>query len=553
MIALKDFVFYYADVKKPALDQVNLKIPDGAFVVVTGPSGSGKTTFLRALNGLVPHFYGGRIGGSAQVYGLEAKDESVRRLSALVGMVFQDSTAQFVTDTVESEIAFGLENIGLDGGEIARRVEETAALMGLEHLIGRQAATLSGGERQKAAVASVMAMRPRVLALDEPTAELDPDAAAELLELLVRLNKEQGLTVILAEHRLERVIQFADSVIELRSGKAEMGPTQEMAEAIVNAPPVVELGRKMGWHPPPLSVEEAKYIVKREVASSQNSSPACRQSGDDGSTRLTDDVDDEMAASAEGGAPRLPAGRQAMTESQDVKVSAANMSFSYDGNPVLEKINLSFNAGQITALMGPNGAGKTTLLKLLCGLLKPASGKVTIGGLDTAKAKSADVFEIAGYVPQRPGALLFADSVREEIAEHSLIEDFGLQEHENDYPRDLSQGEQQRVALAAILANDPAVMLFDEPTHGLDFASKKVVADRLERLASQGKTVILATHDVETAARAADRVIVIGGGEVVADGCPRAVMPKMPMLRTQMNEVFGDGVLTVEEAMKGRG
>ncbi|MFA5867519.1 MAG: ATP-binding cassette domain-containing protein [Actinomycetota bacterium] len=545
MIALDDFVFYYTDVEKPALDHISLKIQDGAFVLVTGPSGSGKTTFLRVLNGLVPHFYGGRIGGNALVYGLEAKEESVRRLSASVGMVFQDSTAQFVTDTVEGEIAFGLENIGLAGDEIARRVDETAGLMGIKHLIGRQAATLSGGERQKAAVASVMAMRPRVLALDEPTAELDPDAAGELLELLIKLNRERGLTVILAEHRLERVVQFADSIIELRSGKAEMGPTSEMAESIVNAPPVIELGRKMGWHPPPLSVEAARERIRLEPLTPTLSLPAGRQA-----RRGREIVD-------KGSGPNCT-----VEKGPDPKtaVCAHGLSFSYDANKVLENINLTFNDGQITALMGPNGAGKTTMLKLLCGLLKPASGSVTIGGLDTAKAKAADVFRIAGYVPQRPGALLFADSVEEEVASaasqprndgitraRELIDDFGLAGHEKDYPRDLSQGEQQRVALAAILANDPEIILFDEPTHGLDFAAKKAVSERLRGLADGGKAVILATHDVETAARAADRVIVIDGGKVAADGRPKDVMPKTPMLRTQMNEIFGGKTLTVED------
>ncbi len=531
MISLDDFLFYYSDVEKPALDHLNLKIPDGAFVLVTGPSGSGKTTFLRVLNGLVPHFYGGRIGGSARIYGLEAKEETVRRLSAFVGMVFQDSTAQFVTDTVESEIAFGLENSGLAGDEIARRVEEAAGLMGIENLIGRKAATLSGGERQKAAVASVLAMRPRAIALDEPTAELDPEAAEELLGLLVKLNREQGLTVILAEHRLERIVEFADNIIELRNGRAEMGPTAKMAETIINAPPVIELGRKMGWRPLPLSVEEAKDIVKREVAS------AASQRRSDGTKRQTIKRSDPL--------------HEARRSDPKAVVTTERLSFSYDGKPVLEDIDLTFNDGEITALMGPNGAGKTTLLKLLCGLLKPATGRIEIGGLDTTKDKATDIFKIAGYVPQRPGALLFAETVEEEVAEPGLVEGFGLLEHVDDYPRDLSQGEQQRVALAAILANNPAIIMFDEPTHGLDFSAKKAVSDRLRLLADSGKAVIMATHDVETAARTADRVIVIDGGKVAADGQPRDIMSEIPMLRTQMNEIFGDKILTIEDAMKG--
>jgi energy-coupling factor transport system ATP-binding protein len=537
MISLDNLVFYYTDALKPALDNVSLEITDGAFVLVTGPSGSGKTTLLRVLNGLVPHFYGGRIGGRAVVYGLDVKNETVGNLSVSVGMVFQDSTAQFVTDTVESEIAFGLENTGLASGEIVRRVEETALLMGIQDLVGRQTATLSGGEKQKTAIASVLAMRPRALALDEPTAELDPEAAAELLEILIRLNREQRLTVILAEHRMERVIEFAGSIIELKEGRAEMGPTSTMAEKIVNAPPVIELGRKMNWKPLPLSVEEARERINEgEIAS---------------------------AASQ----PRLPAGKagndgSAKGPDPSVAVRVHGLSFAYDGRTVLKDIDLVFNDGEVTALMGTNGAGKTTLLKLLCGLLKADKGLVTISGMDLATATPKDIFAIAGYVPQRPGALLFADSVEEEIKgkrekgkgeegkrRNGLVSEMGLDEHRDDYPRDLSQGEQQRVALAAILVNNPSVILFDEPTHGLDFAAKKNLSQRLRHLAAEGKAVVMATHDIELAAGAADRVVLIDGGRVAADGTPRQVMPAIPMLRTQMNEIFGGEVLTVEDVM----
>jgi energy-coupling factor transport system ATP-binding protein len=540
VIEFNKTTFHYSGVNEPALSDVTLSIPDGAFVLVTGESGSGKSTFLRLLNGLIPHFYGGRFGGNVKVYGTDSRTAPVRSLSAMVGQVFQDSTAQFVTGEATGEIAFGLENIGMPAPDIARRVKETAELLGIESLLGRQAATLSGGEKQKVAIASVLAMRPAAIALDEPTAELDPESAEDLLELLIRLNKEQGLTVILAEHRLERVLQFADMVIEIRQGRITAGPVHEMAGKIENIPPVVELGRRLDWRPLPVSIEEAKSVIARneETKQSQHSGKG--------------DHPDKIAASAKNSL-------LAMTETHDIALQAENLSFAYGDKAVMEDVDLSVYKGQVTALMGRNGVGKTTLIKLLCGLLKPLKGRVTIDGLDAATAKAGEVFRKAGYVPQRPGALLFADTVEEEIygkwetenGNKDLMSEMGLDNHRNDYPRDLSQGEQQRVALAAILAKNPSVILFDEPTHGLDYGAKAALAARLSDLAAGGKAVIMATHDVETAAKIADRVLFLDNGRFTADGRPRDVMPAISILRTQMNAVFGGDVLTVEDVIKG--
>lgn len=520
MITLDRVRFFYSGSDKPALEDTTFSIPEGAFVLVTGSSGSGKTTLLRCLNGLVPHFYGGRFGGTVKVFGADTRITPVRLLSENVGLVFQDSTSQFVTESVESEIAFGMENLGLDGREIARRVSETIETMELDDLVKRPVATLSGGEKQKVAIASMLAMRPRVIVLDEPTAELDPTSSDELLSTLKRLNRETGLTVVLAEHRLERVIQAADTVIELQAGRVRTGPTAEMLSVIRNAPPIIELGRRLGWQPLPVTVDEARPFAATLLR------PEVKSRRDNGERSV----------------------RQKVAYARD-------LSFSFNGTRALKSINMDVNAGEVLAIMGRNGAGKTTLIKQFCGLLKPAEGQVVVAGLDTKNAAPADIFRQVGYVPQRPGVLLFADTVSEEISgtgarrpeTDRLIEEMGLECHVDDYPRDLSQGEQQRVALAAVMAGNPSIILFDEPTHGLDHEAKISLVRSLRKLATDGRAVVMAIHDVETAALAADRVVVLEAGSIIADGPPQETMAGSAILSTQVNRLFGGPYLTVDD------
>ncbi len=486
MIRFNDVRFSYAAADRLALDRINLEINDGEFILIAGDSGSGKSTLLRCLNGLVPHFYGGKFGGQITVNGIDTKTAAVAELSPHVGLVFQDSGAQLVTETVEEEIAFGPRNLGLGGVEVAERVERAMREMSLAGLTGRRTATLSGGEKQKVVIASVLSLEPKILALDEPLAELDPVSAAHLVKLLQDLNKRLGLTVIVAEHRLDLLLPAADRVVEIKQGRLSPSP---------NVGANLQVG----------ATESRSKDRLLQKDKSQN---------------------------------------------QPFVLDVSDLSVAYDGRQVLDGAAFSVRAGEIVALMGNNGSGKTTLFRTITGFIKPFAGQVVINGRDTVGMSAADILRDAGYVPQRPSALLFAETVGEELntgvdvqanARHgrlphrsgtdhlamtysdsmrssdSLMKEFDLDSHVNDYPRDLSLGEQQRVALAAVLSGQPSLLLLDEPTHGLDHGAKVRLAQILRAQAAAGAAVVLATHDSDMTALVADRVLHLEGGSMHSD------------------------------------
>jgi energy-coupling factor transporter ATP-binding protein EcfA2 len=530
MISFRQVSYHYPEASRAALDGLSLEVPDGAFVLVIGPSGSGKSTFLRCLNGLVPHFSGGVISGQVWVNGRDPVALGPRGMSELVGFVNQDPEAQFVTEQVEDELAFAMENFGLPPLLMRKRIEEVLDLLSIAHLRDRRVSTLSGGEQQRVAIAAAMTLQPRVLVLDEPTSQLDPQAAEEVLTALQKLNEDLGLTVILAEHRLERVLGYADRVLYLPGdGRAALygEPREVMAQSEL-APPLVELSRRLGWQPLPLTLKEARRYL------------------DVGSWRL------------EVGDWKLEVGK---TSNLQPIVEVRDLWFAYNGHPALRGVNLSIQPGELVALMGRNGSGKTTLLKHLVGLLRPGSGRVALFGQDIRGREPADLAWRVGLVPQNLNALLFADTVREELAftrrthglspgDDGLLDLFGLLHLADAYPRDLSVGERQRVALGAILAGEPDLLLLDEPTRGLDYFQKRALVCFLREQQATGRTVILATHDVELVAGCADRVVILGDGEVVVDGPTRAVMTGSLVFASQVNKLYRDPrALTVEDVV----
>ncbi|MGC8874721.1 MAG: ABC transporter ATP-binding protein, partial [Chloroflexia bacterium] len=453
MIRLQHLSYRYPESSQPALYDLTFEIAEGEFFLVTGPSGSGKSTLLRCLSGLVPHYYGGTISGSISVFGRDPVAEGPRAMSCLVGTVFQDPEAQCVATTVEDELAFALENQGLPESTMRRRIEEVLETLGIAELRGRRLETLSGGQRQRVAIGAVLGLQPRVLVLDEPTSQLDPQGAEEVMDALLRLNRELGLTVVLSEHRLERVIAHADRILYL-PGPGEpflLGDPRDVLARMEWVPPLAALGRALGWDPLPLTVREARPFV-------QGMAPKALEKPSPTEER-----------------PR------------DVRVRVRRLAFSYDGRAALRGVDLDLAAGEIVALMGPNGAGKTTLLKQLVGLLRPQAGEAQVCGLDTRHTPLERLIEHVGYVPQNPNALLFADTVREEldftlrerglpVGQHGdLPRLLGLEGFLSRYPRDLSVGERQRVALAAILVARPEVILLDEPTRGLDYRQKEAL------------------------------------------------------------------------------
>jgi energy-coupling factor transport system ATP-binding protein len=536
MITLRHFSHRYPRSARPALADVDLHLPEGAFALIAGPSGAGKSTLLRALNGLTPHFSGGQSTGTLSVAGRDPIADGPAVLSRSVGFVFQDPEAQFVVDQVEDEVAFALENAGLPVSLMRERIEDSLSRLGLTDLRRRHVGRLSGGEMQRVAIASALALRPRVLALDEPTSQLDPQSAEELLDTLARLNRELGLTVVLSEHRLERVAGYATHAIYLGGdGQAPVcGPTRQVLPHIPLVPPVVELGRAFGWQPLPLTVEEGLPFARR-------------------SPLLTTAVAERSSGEGPGVRPG------------EVAFCVRDLHVAYADRPVLRGIDLAVREGEIVVLMGRNGAGKTTLLRAIAGLARAQQGEVAIGGRSIAGRSVADICRSVGYLPQNPNALLFADTVREEIL--ITLRNHGLQAHPpippagllerlalsglaDVYPRDLSAGERQRVALAAITATHPALLLLDEPTRGLDYCAKEALLKLLQEWRDDGMAILLVTHDVELAARVADRVVLLEEGKIRADGSPVSVLGDSPAFAPQMARLFpGRGWLTVEDVL----
>jgi energy-coupling factor transport system ATP-binding protein len=545
MIELDGVTYRYPGTLAPVLHELSLSVGDGEFLLVIGPSGSGKSTLLRCLNGLVPHFYGGTISGRVKVAGRDPVALGPRGMADAVGFVFQDPEAQFIVDKVEDEIAFALENAAIEPALMRKRVEEVLDQLGIAHLRRRSVNTLSGGERQRVAIAAVMTLQPRVLVLDEPTSQLDPQAAEEVLDALVKLNHDLGLTVVLSEHRLERVMQHVDRVLYLPGdGQPSIaGDPRTVLGQVSLTPPLITLAKALGWSPLPLTIKEARKFVKQHVVKQHEAG----------------------RSSAGAQTPRTAKER----EQREPAISVKELTFSYNGHRALDDVSLEVGRGEFVALMGRNGAGKTTLLMHLVGLLKPNQGRVRISsaqspaGLDTRQTPIEEIIRTVGYVPQNPNALLFSDTVREEIAftrrnhglppvgDAALLEHLGLATHADRYPRDLSVGERQRVAVAAILAAEPQILLLDEPTRGLDYQQKEALVAFLQAEKARGRTIIMSTHDVELAARCADRVVLLGDGRVVVDGLARQVMSESLVFSSQINKLFRDpALLTVEDVLR---
>lgn len=539
MITFDRLSYTYPDAARPALDDISLRIEEGAFALLMGPSGAGKSTLLRAINGLVPHFSGGRYRGRVVVDGLEPVHATPQTMSRRVGFVFQNPEAQFVVDRVEDEIAFALENAALPRQEMRVRVEETLDLLDLAPLRDRPLVTLSGGEQQRVAIAAALALRPRILVLDEPTSQLDPKSAEDVLKALVRLNEDLGLTVVLSEHRLERVLRYCDQLIALRADGTlhAAGDPEQVLDEVALTPPLVTVAKALDWRPRPLTVKDGRRFARRvDIPSRPPTQTPARPTPD-----------------APGEALRV----------EDLR-------FSYGGARALDGVSLAVAPGELVALMGRNGSGKSTLFNCIVGLLRPERGRVEVDGQSVVGEQTADICRRVGYLPQNPDALLFADTVREELlitlANHGLAESsapvpleellgtLGLAAERDAYPRDLSVGQRQRVALGAVTVTRPHLLLLDEPTRGLDYPAKRTLVALLRRWQAAGAAVVLSTHDVELAAQAADRVIILSQGQVIAEGPPATVLGASPLFAPQVSRLFPEsGWLTAEDALQALG
>lgn len=527
MIEFQNFSFRYPEAEQATLQQISLQIQAGSFALVVGNSGCGKSTLVRCIGGLVPHFSGGHIQGSLRVNGLDPIALGPRQLSCMVGYVFQDPEAQAILDRVEDEIAFALEHAGFEPNEMRLRVEEVLDLLDLAALRDRQLEQLSGGERQRVAIAAALALRPSILVLDEPTSQLDPQSAEDVLQALVRLNSDLGITIVLVEHRLERVLPYIDQLIYLENGQAISGDPQQILAEIPLAPPMVQLAKQLGWSPLPLSIKQGLRFSRNIQLAPAPSQPL--------STQKT--------------LPRL---------------AIEHLEAQYQQQRILHNINLHLWPGEIVVLLGRNGAGKSTLLKSIVGLIRPSYGRVLLNGNDTSKQSVASICQEVAYLPQDPNSLLFAETVAEECAislrNHAIndtmrisqtLQHLGLSNKAQAYPRDLSVGERQRVALATLLVSQPHTMLLDEPTRGLDYQAKTQLARILIEWKQRGLAVLLVSHDVEFAAQIASRIIIMGRGDIIAQGQPQQILAESPLFAPQITRLFpNQGYLHLEQVLK---
>jgi energy-coupling factor transport system ATP-binding protein len=521
----------YEGADRPALRDVDLVIPEGELVLVVGETGCGKSTLLRCINGLVPHFTGGAMTGRVLVAGRDTRTHPPRELADVVGMVGQDPIAGFVAEVVEDELAYGMECLGVPADTMRRRVEETLDLLGLADLRARPLATLSGGQRQRVAIGAALTSHPRILVLDEPTSALDPGAAEEVLAALQRLVHDLGMTVVLAEHRLERVVQYADQVLVVADGRVQVGEPAAMMAGAPVAPPVVELGRLAGWQPLPLSVRDARRAATGLRARLR---------------ALPAPVADPLPV------PAVVSGPAA--------VEARGITAGYPRVPVLRRVGLAAGPGEVLALMGRNGAGKSTLLAVLAGVRAPEAGTVRVGGHDPLALSGRALISTVGLVPQEPADLLYATSVQRELADADdtadaapgtaarLLAALAPGIDPSAHPRDSSEGQRLALALAVVLAAAPPVLLLDEPTRGLDYGAKRRLVGLLRQLQAAGHTIVLATHDVELVAEVATRVAVLADGEVVADGPAGDVVRGSPLFAPQVAKILApEPWLTVGE------
>lgn len=505
MLILENLSFRYRDRQEFALKEINLEVSPAELLLVAGSSGCGKTTLIRCINGLVPRSYKGELIGRILIKGQDTAGMPLARISQMVGTVLQDPERQILGTKVINEVAFGLENLGLPRSEIYERVMQALDYLRIQHLRDRETFHLSGGEKQKVALAGVLAMRPSLLLLDEPLASLDPASAQEAMQMVRRL-VDEGITIIVVEHRVEDVLKInPDRILYMTDGQVRylgnlegMGEVVDYREIKMPAPVVLQ------------HVEAYPKPVELQVLPSAK----------------------KLASEAQ---------RQPIIQFEDV-------SFGYEEDQaVLKGINLSIYPGDVIAVLGHNGAGKTTLVKHAIGLLKPKSGSVKINGVDTRDQTVAQIARTIGYVFQSPSHMLFAPTVREELAfgptnlgysEEEVKKNVqeavwivNLAGRENDPPLALSFGQQKRVSIAAVLAMKSRILAMDEPTAGQDYKNYMDFMDSILQLPGFD-AVLFITHDIDLAVIYANRVLLMGEGKIVADGSPYEILSQTDLLNS---------------------
>lgn len=528
VVVVDNVTFSYSQETTPSISEVSFAVNDGDFFAIEGPTGAGKTTLALTLNGIIPHSTAGRFKGSVTIGGVNTKQASVADLSRTVGVVYQDPESQLFGLTVEEDVAFGLENLAIPREEMHERAAWALEAVDLADERLKSPSHLSGGQKQRLAIASVLAMRPRIMVLDEPTAELDPIGKESIFRVVRRLSDEYNLTIILIEHECDFVAEYADQVALIRDGRIVQTSTPRRfygwiaAEAMggVRIPQVTEvslrLERQCGVQASslPLTVAEAcESLLPRLATATGTPSPA---------------------------APAIPEAREALLSLEGVR-------YVYpDGTVALDGVDLVIGRGDYLALIGQNGSGKTTLARHLNGLLRPADGRILLDGQDIAPRSVAELSRSIGYVFQNPDHQLFADSVVKEVAfgptTHGLTETevaervdeslkmCGIERLRDEHPLFTSRGERQLIAIASVLAIRPPVIVFDEPTTGLDETYYGLVLDLMDMLRSNGHTIVVITHDMRLVAERCERAVALKDGRILADAATRELFDQPALL-----------------------
>jgi energy-coupling factor transporter ATP-binding protein EcfA2 len=542
-IEIKELTYHYPKEIKPVITDINLQLNKGEILFIVGESGSGKSTLAKCISGAVPNFYGGTIQGSVMIDGEDIIEMKHNKRATEVTMVFQDPESQLIMNKVHREIAFGLENVGVESSEIKRRIWEAMQFSNILDIANREINTLSGGQKQRVAITSAIAYLPNCIILDEPTSQLDPASAEDVIALIKKINEELGITIIIIEQRIDKWFDIADKVLILARGEiAFSGSKQELynerkEELLDFLPNYLKISKALNIVNMPYSLREARRTIEE----------------------FKYEYETNMAT-------------QDLSGTEEI-IKIDNLCCKYEDNLVIKGLSTRIRQGEFISIMGANGAGKSTFLKSLMGLISYSgsikvlknsfgddnSKKLTknlIGSFsgeyrEIRKLRIKDISRIIGYVSQNPNDYISKETVYSElkftldnysIKDHGVIEDtlkaLDLYKLKDKNPRDLSGGEVQRVAIASILVLRPKVLLLDEPTRGLDSKVKRMLGEILLELNKNGTTVILVTHDVEFASEFCSRFLLMFNGEIVGDGSREEVLGRGIYYTTNINKIF---------------
>jgi cobalt transport protein ATP-binding subunit len=555
MITVNDLCFQYTT-GNPVLDRITLTVDTTDYLAVIGPSGSGKSTLCYTLNGIIPNSIAGTMSGQVTINSMNTKAHKVYELADTVGIVLQNPEAQLFAMSIEEELAFGPENLGIPREEISRRIDNVLTITGLKDR-ERFPFSLSGGEKQKLAIASILTMQPSYLVLDEPTSQLDPKGRQAIYSVLHDLYMN-GMSIILVEHDTEKVAEHAKRVVVLKNGRIVEEGTPKEVFSQVDA--LKELGVQV-----PEVAEFTCELYKRGVIKE-----VC-VTVDEALSVLTHIKNKKNSNSN----PDTHQIRENFKKSNPV-IEVKNLSFAYQDTPVLHEIDLNIHQGEIVAIVGQNGSGKTTLVKHFNGLLRPNTGDILVSGEPIAKKSVAEMARTVGYVFQNPDHQIFADTVFEEVefglknlgvpvstreeVVTTVLRQTGLHQYTSTHPTSLSGGEKQRLAIASILVMNPQILILDEPTTGLDLKSSQSIIALVKELHRQAHTVVLVTHDMKLVAEMAQRIIVLKQGEIIADGTPKTIFSDKKLLDENfleppqiavLSQALGYGTcLTVDELLQ---